>query len=219
MTETQAPIQANYNPLVDMKEMTFTFRKTKDAETGVETKRENIVAKVQVPSVEGIVKMLENGGKSLELLQSSVESTITDYIKSLLSDDATITSDNFPTEAVTWETIANLPDTDRRGRGIPKELWEGFVESYIESMPAIIGKPADVVKKQASHLANKFQVLKTHEKKNELLPKFVEMLTLYVNSCPDAEQYAAPIEFLIKKADEFMNTDKSTDIAENLGFE
>ena len=108
MTETQAPIQANYNPLVDMKEMTFTFRKTKDAETGVETKRENIVAKVQVPSVEGIVKMLENGGKSLELLQSSVESTITDYIKSLLSDDASITSDNFPTEAVTWETIANL---------------------------------------------------------------------------------------------------------------
>ena len=35
-------------------------------------------------------------------------------------------------------------------------------------------------------------------------PKFVEMLTLYVNSCPDAEQYAAPIEFLIEKADEFM---------------
>ena len=218
MSETQQ-IQANYNPLVDSKEVTFSFRKTKDAETGVETKRESIVAKLSIPSVEGIVKMLENGGKELELLQSAVESTITDYVKSLLSDDQSITSENFPTDRVTWEVIANLPDTDRRGRGIPKELWEGFIESYIEAMPAITGKPVDVVKKQAAHLANKFQVLKTHEKKNELLPKFVEMLALYTNSCPDAEQYSAPIEFLVKKADEFMNTDKSTDMAENLGFE
>ena len=140
-------------------------------------------------------------------------------MKSLLSDDQSITSENFPSDRVTWEVIANLPDTDRRGRGIPKELWEGFIESYIEAMPAITGKSVEVVKKQAAHLANKFQVLKTHEKKNELLPKFVEMLALYTNSCPDAEQYSAPIEFLVKKADEFMNTDKSTDMAENLGFE
>ena len=71
MSETQQ-IQANYNPLVDSKEVTFSFRKTKDAETGVETKRESIVAKLSIPSVEGIVKMLENGGKELELLQSAV---------------------------------------------------------------------------------------------------------------------------------------------------
>ena len=155
MSETQQ-IQANYNPLVDSKEVTFSFRKTKDAETGVETKRESIVAKLSIPSVEGIVKMLENGGKELELLQSAVESTITDYVKSLLSDDQSITSENFPSDRVTWEVIANLPDTDRRGRGIPKELWEGFIESYIEAMPAITGKSVDVVKKQAAHLANKF---------------------------------------------------------------
>ena len=217
MTE-QTQIQANHNPLADRKEVTFGFRKTKDAETGVETKREAVVANLEIPSVEGIVKMLEEGGKSLELLQASVESTITDYVKSTLSDDPSITSENFPYDKVTWEVIANLPDTDKRGRGIPKELWEQFIESYIETMPSVIGKSVDVVKKQASHLANKFQVLKTHEKKNELLPKFVEMLALYTNSAPDAEQYAAPIEFLLKKAEEFMNSDKSTDLAENLGF-
>lgn len=215
---TGQEIKANFNSLVDEKEITFTFRKTKDAETGVETKRENIIGKIQIPSVEGIVKILENGGKELELLQSAVESTITDYAKQVLGDDPKITTENFPTASITWETIANLPDTDRRGRGIPKEIWEGFIESYIETMPAVIGKSVDVVKKQSSHLANKFQVLKTHEKKNELLPKFVEMLSLYVNNAPDAEQYAAPIEFLIKKAEEYMATDKSEDLAENLGF-
>ena len=73
----QTQIQANHNPLVDRKEVTFSFRKTKDPETGVETKREAVVANLEIPSVEGIVKMLEEGGKSLELLQASVESTIT----------------------------------------------------------------------------------------------------------------------------------------------
>lgn len=212
-------IQANYDPMVDTKEVTFTFRKTKDSETGVVTKRDNIVAKVHYPSIEGIIKMLNEGGKSLELLQSSVENTINEYIKQVLGDDPTITSDNFPTDKVTWDVIANLPDTERRGRGIPKETWEAFIEAYIEVMPGVIGKPVDVVKKQAAILGQKFQPLKNHEKKNELLPKFLEMLTLFTNTYPEADQYSGVIEFLIKKADEFMNVDKSADLAENLGFE
>lgn len=137
----------------------------------------------------------------------------------MLSDDQTITTENFPYDKVTWEVIANLPDTDRRGRGIPKELWDGFIESYIETMPSVIGRSVDVVKKQASHMANKFQILKTHEKKNEVLPKFVEMLALYVNTYPEADQYSAVVEYLLKKAEEFMAVDKSAELAENLGFE
>lgn len=211
-------IQANHNPLVDTKEITFNFRKTKDAETGVETKREAVVARLAIPSIEGIVAILEQGGKGLDLLQSAVEGVIADYAKQLLADDATLTSENFPVDKVTWDTIANLPETERRGRGISKEVWEDFIKSYVEAMPAIIGKPVEVVKKQASILAQKFQPLKNHEKKDELLPKFVEMLSLYTNGAADAEQYAAPVEFLLKKAEEFLNSDNSTNLAENLGF-
>lgn len=218
MTEAQA-IQPNYNPLADTKEFTFTFRKSKDSDTGIETKRANIIGRIAIPSVEGIVKILENGGKELELLQSAVESVLTDYAKQVIGDDTNITSDNFPSDSITWEVVANMPDSDRRGRGIPKELWEQFIESYIETMPAVVGKPVDVIKKQAAHLGNKFQVLKTHEKKNEILPRFVEALALYVNSVPEAEQYSLCIEFLLKKAEEFMATDKSTDLANNLGFD
>ena len=214
----QALIQANHNPLVDVKETVFTFRKTKDEETGTETKRANIVAKLQVPSVEGIIAILQEGGKPLELLQSAVEDVITSYAKQILADDTSITSENFPSHLVTFDAIANLPDTDRRGRGIPKEVWEDFIKSYIEVMPAIIGKPVDVVKKQATILAQKFQQLKNHEKKNELLPKFIEMLTLYVSNAPDAEQYAAPVEFLLKKAEQFMNQDDNANLEEALGF-
>lgn len=213
-----AAITANHNPLVDVKEFTFTFRKTKDEESGVETKRNSVVAKLQIPSIEGIVKILEEGGKGLELLQSAVESVIQDHAKSVLGDDGTLTTENFPSDTITWDAIANLPDADRRGRGIPKELWEDFLKSYIENMPAIIGKPVDVVKKQASILAAKFQPLRTHEKKNELLPKFIEMLSLYLSNVADAEQFQAPIEFLLKKADQFMNADTSANLEDALGF-
>lgn len=223
-TATEVPanqaqtIAANHNPLVDVKEFNFTFRKTKDEESGVETKRNAVTAKLQVPSVEGIVKILEQGGKGLELLQQAVESVIQDYAKSLLADDGTITSDNFPSDTVTWDAIANLPDTDRRGRGIPKELWEDFLKSYVETMPAIIGKPVEVVKKQASIMAAKFQPLRNHEKKNDLLPKFVEMLALYMSNAQDAEQFSAPIEFLLKKAEQFMTADTSANLEDALGF-
>lgn len=214
----QAVIHANHDPKVDVKETTFTFRKTKDEETGVESKRPNVIAKLQIPSVEGIIAILQEGGKGLELLQSAVEDVVTSYAKQVLADDPSITSDNFPSHLVTFQAIADLPDTDRRGRGIPKEVWEDFIKSYIEAMPAIIGKPVDVVKKQAAILAQKFQPLKNHEKKNDLLPKFIEMLALYVSNAQDADQYSAPVEFLMKKAEQFMNADNTANLEEALGF-
>lgn len=218
-TETRQEIVANHDPLVDYKDISFGFRRTKDPETGVETKRDNVDVRVAIPSIEGIVKILEDGGAELELLQSAVESTIYDYCRSVLNDDPKITSDNFPLEKVTWTAIANLPSTDKRGRGIAKEVWEGFLESYIAYMPAAIDKDEDVVKKQASHLANRFQVLKTHERKNELLPKFIEMITIYTNVAPDADEYSSCVEFLVNKAEEYMQADVSADLADNLGFD
>jgi hypothetical protein len=211
-------IVANHNPLVDTKEFTFNFRKVKNEETGIESKRDSVTARLAVPSVEGIIKILEEGGKPLELLLSLVESGVTDYAKQRLADDPSLTSENFPVGEVTFEAIANLPETERKGRGIAKEVWEDFIKSYIETMPAVIGKPVEVVKKQASILAQKFQPLKNHEKKNELLPKFVEMLALYANGAPDAEQFTAPVEFLVRKAQEFMAADTSANLADNLGF-
>jgi hypothetical protein len=168
--------------------------------------------------VEGIIEILKAGGKGLELLQSAVENVVVDYARQRLADNISITSDNFPSSEITWDAIANLPETERKGRGIPKEVWEDFIKSYIDVMPSVISKPLEVVKKQASILAQKFQPLKMHEKKNELLPKFIEMLATYANNAPDAEQFIAPVEFLIRKAEEFMVADNSADLADNLGF-
>lgn len=219
MTDTQTTEELqNPNPLVDKKEFTFSFRKTKDETTGVESKRAAVTAKLEIPSVEGIIEIIRGGGKGLELLQAAVENQIVDFARSLLSDDSSITTDNFPYDKISWELIADQPESERRGRGIPKELWEDFIKSYIEQMPAVLGKPMDNIKKQASILAQKFQPLRAHEKKNEILPNFVNVLTLYANNVPEAEQYSAILEFLVKKAEQFMEQDNAADLEKNLGF-
>lgn len=203
--------------MTELKEFTFNFRTTKD-DQGVEYKRDSVIINLAVPTAEGIKAFIDAGGNEYELLQNAIEDTIAGHVRTMLGNDSTLTSETFPVDKVSWELIANQPATDRRGRGIPKEVWDGFIESYCNVMPGVIDRPLDTVKKQASHLANKFQVLKTHEKKNELLPRFVEMLALYVNAAPDADEFSAPVQFLLNKAEEFMQEDKSADLVDALGF-
>lgn len=211
-------IVAAHNPLVDTVEFNFGFRKQKNDETGVETKRPNVELKVQVPSVEGIVDILTRGGKELELLQTAVRDQFDQYIKSILSDDDSLTSENFPIDSITWAAIANQPESERKGRGIAKEIWEDFIKSYLDHMPALTGRTLEQVKRQASILAAKLNPLKNHEKKEDILPKFKEQLTIYLNNAPEAETYAGCVEFLLKKADSLLNAEKESNLEANLGF-
>ena len=215
-------IEANYDKFHTLKEKKYGFRTVKDTETGVETKRATIEVKLPVLSVEGIVDILRNAQerpKELELLLSAIESIYDDTAKSLLADDASITADNFPFDKLTWNAIANQPEAERRGRGIPKEVWEDFIKSYIAIMPSVTGKAIKLVEKQAAILAQKLNPLRAHEDKDVLLPKFKEMLGLYMNAAPDAENFQECIVFLIDKADKYLSADKNANLAANLGFD
>lgn len=218
MSESQTQVTANHNPMVDSKEFTFSFRKTKDEDTGIETKRESVVTKLDIPSFEGIAAIVNNGGAGLELLRTVVENALVDFARQTLNDDPALTTDNFPSGKITWEELANLPESERRGRGIPKETWEEFIKSYQTHMPALLNKSMDNIKKQATILAAKFQPLKNHEQKDTILPHFINALSVYTSSVPEAENYTACIEFLLKKADQYLNSDNTADLAANLGF-
>lgn len=219
-TATGTPaIVLSRDPRFDLKDMKFSFRTVKDAETGVETKRPTVEVKLPVLSYEGIGDILMGSDvKAQELLLQAVESVYADYIKSLLAEDPTLTSDNFPFDKTTWESIANQPDAERRGRGIAKEIWEDFFKDYVAIMPSLTGKEAKFIEKQAAVLAQKLNPLKNHEKKAELLPKFKDQLTVYLNGAKNAETYVECVEFLMKKADALLNSDSESNLAANLGF-
>ncbi len=227
MTEQATPettvavpeITANYDQFHTAKEMKFGFRTLKDEETGVESKRASVEVKVPVLSVQGIVRVLQTGGKELDYLMSVVEGSYSDYIKYLLGNDTSITSENFPYDKVTWEAMANQPESERKGRGIAKEIWEDFIKDYISVMPGLTGKAVKHIEKQAAVLAQKLNPLKNHEDKETLLPKFQDMLAVYAQGSPNAENFEACVKFLTEKADTFLKAEAESNLSANLGFE
>jgi len=203
MTE-QNTINASYNKFVDEKEVKFSFRTVKDEATGLESKRATIEQKLPVPSIEGIIAILEAGGKQLELLQDTVAEVIYGRAREILADDEKLTE--VPVDQLTWEVIANLPKAERKGRGIPKETWEDFSKDYVAVMPSVTGKTAEQVGNAAKILLNKFAQVKTNKPVVNLLKG---QLALYLNSSPNAESFSECVEFLVNKADTLLAADEA----------
>ena len=211
MTDSQNQnIQANFDNTVDVKEYKFHFKTVRDKESGIETKRPTIELKLPVPSVEGIIAILEAGGKQLELLQSAVSDIVVAQARSLLSDNENMTADNFPYAQCNWEFIANMPEAEKRGRGIPKEVWEEFAADYIEVMPSITGKTSEQVALAAKLFLNRFQQVKTNK---PVIGKLREQLAIYANNSKQAENFADCIKFLDDKANDLLEADETALLA------
>ena len=227
-TEAAKPVLNIPNPdkFHQLQDIKFSFRKVTDEATKVETKRPTIETKLPMLNFDGVVKILtdksegvEGSQKPYDLLMGAVFSVYESAIKDFLSDNPSVTSENFPYEKFTWDAIANQPESERKGRGIAKEIWEDFVKSYINVMPGLTGKPKENIERQASIFAQKLNPLKNHEQKEQILPKLKESLTVYINGAgEDAETYAACVEFLSNKADSILNSDKDANLLQNLGF-
>lgn len=199
-------ITANFNKNVDEKEVKFNFRTVKDEATGLESKRPSVELKLPIPSVEGIIAILEAGGKQLELLQEAVADIIINRARELVSDKEDASADNFPYAELAWEVIANLPKAERKGRGIAKEVWEDFSKDYIATMPAVTGKSAEQVGNAAKILLNKFSAVKSNKPVISLLKS---QLGLYLNSSANAEQFSDCVEFLLQKAQTLLDADEA----------
>ncbi len=195
-------IKVNHNFAVDVKAVKFNFKRQKDKDTGIETIREAVELAVPFPSVEGILAILEAGGTQLDLLQDAVEAVIVAVARDIIAEDTAINASNFPIDKITWEAIANMPKAQRRGGGIPKEVWEGFGQDYIEVMPEATGKSVEQITNASKILVGKLSNVRTNEPVLELL---VTQLAIYADNSPNIEEYKECVEFLLNKADTFLN--------------
>ena len=195
-------VQANFDNKVDTKNVKFHFKKDQ-----LGNKRDTVeLDKLPVPSVEGIVEILQAGGKQLELLLSAVAEVVIAQARSILNDNETMTAATFPLDQLSWEAIANMPEAEKRGRGIPKELWEQFANDYITVMPALTGKTAEQVGNAAKLFLNKFQAVKTNK---QVLGYLQEQLAIYISNSSNAEEFADCVKFLNDKAETLLAADDS----------
>lgn len=202
---TQAQVVPNFDNTVDVKEFKFHFKKDQ-----LGNKRESVELKLPVPSVEGLVKILEAGGKQLEMLISAATDVVISQARGLLNDNDSMTAKDFPMEQCTWEFIANMPEAEKKGRGIPKETWEEFATDYITVMPGITGKSEDQVSLAAKLFLNKFQSVKTNK---PVLKKLQEQLAMYANGSPNAENYSDCVKFLSEKVETLLQADETAMLA------
>lgn len=207
---TRLDIKANHNPLLDSKPTKFHFKSVKDEATGLSSKRPSVELNLVVPSVEGIIEIIQTGGKGLELLQEAVEAIVNSRAREIINEKEDVTADNFPYEELLWEKIANLPKAERRGGGIAKETWEDFAKDYIAIMPSVTGKSAEQVANAVKIYLTKFASVKSNKPVLKLLQ---DQLAVYVNHSPQAESFSDCVDFLNNKADNLLNMDEAALIA------
>ena len=214
MVQLRESISSNYNFNVDVKPVKFNFKKSKDKDTGIITEREALELAIPYPSVEGIVAILEadDGGKQLELLMDAMSDVINSVAREIIFDDSKINAATFPVDKLSWEAIANMPKAQRRGGGIPKEIWDDFAKNYVEVMPQATGRTVEQITNMARILQSKLGSVKTNIPVLELV---VEQLAVYAENSPNAEEFADCIEFLAKKADTLLHVSPE-DLLSNL---
>lgn len=197
----------------------FKFRKVTDKETKVETQRESILLHIPVLSVEGIIDILENGDtrpKEFELLVSSLADVVINSVKDALAEDSTLTAENFPLAKYTFAEIANAPESERASRGLDKELVAAFLVDYIEVMPAALGKDVKVVEKQAAIIQQRFNPIRNHAQKDQIISGFQKSLDLYAVSTKELETFAPVVESLQKRLKAL--SEQEVSMTDALGF-
>lgn len=200
-------IVANVDKTVDMKEFEFRFNKDK-----MGNKRANVKLVAPVPSVEGLISIIEKGGKDLELVFDAMYDTIRGVMSELVSAKEDASQENFPFAECTWTKIANMTKEDRRSSAIPSEVWEAFCKDYIAVMPGLTGKTLENVTNATIVYVKKFAPWKTDKKTISLLKN---QLALYAETA-NAEQFSNILELLVRRADAYLSADDLAAVAGNL---
>ena len=201
-------INPTFDKTVDVKDFTFNFKKDK-----LGNKRPSVELKLPVPSVEGLVNIIERGGKGLELLQEAMYDTVRAQAANIVSDDEKVTQTTFPSAQVLWDVIANMPKADRRSNAIDASAWEAFAKDYIDIMPSLTGKSTEAVTNATMVYLKKFSFVKTNK---DVISKLKDQLALYLEHSKNTEQFQDILDLLLTKADTYLNANEVELLVSNL---
>jgi hypothetical protein len=212
MTET------TIDPSVQTSNFKFGFKKDK-----LGNKRATVEIVGLIPSKEGLLHIINSGGKALEFLQELVYDGIRTAIASDVSEDEKFDQNTYNAAELkvgdntypkySFEGIANQPREDRRASSIPEEQWKGFAEDYIKVMPSVANKTVEQLQAAIYVYTRKFRDIKTDKTS---LGKLKEQLALYLQHSQDAENYMDVLELLIKKCDEYLASNDVQKLIANL---
>ena len=193
----QAPVE-----LIVKKETAFHFKKD---ELG--NKRPSVTIALPYLTLAGVAAIINSGDeKQHDLLLGALEDIIYVQAREQVNADANITSDTLDYSKLSWDFISKIPKAERRGAGIPKEIWEAFAADYLSIMPGLIGRDVEKVTNAATILTKRFQPVKTVKK---VIAQLSDYLDVWFANTANADDLAEVYEFLKKKAEELLAADEA----------
>lgn len=127
-------------------------------------------------------------------------------------DDKPVNSqDELDLSKLTLDYLANQPESERRGGGIAKEVWEAFEKNYV-AVKVAMGKELDKASNAAKIFVKKLQPVRTQKQILNFLKG--ELDTWYQGTDKEAqEEFSGVYEFLVTKVDTFMKIDDAALLA------
>lgn len=181
-----------------LREAKFHFKKNELGE-----KRPTVLLQVPSITLEGLVGALQDE-KQRSFIIDIINNEIIAAARVQVNDEQKPVNkqEDLDVGKLLIEALANEPKGERVGRGIAKELWEGFAADYISIMPAIQNKTAEQVGNAAKLFLTKLQACKTNKPVLAVMQKYLD---LWFSSTPNADEFQECYSFLADKAETFLN--------------
>ena len=192
----------------------FRFKKVVDPDTKRETKRPPVSLQIPVLTPRGLSNFMAEDAKVSEFVLNAVNDLIIEYVRELVnSDEAPVNVQNdLDFNKIDAVTLANLPPSEARGRGIAKEIWDAWAVDYRSVMMANFAKTSKACDAALSYFLKRCQTVKSEKK---MLAKLDELLTQYASVTMNLEDFTGIVEFLAGKIKVF-SEDSETARAEAL---
>lgn len=203
-----ADITVNADKTVDIKDFSFRFKKDK-----MGNQRSKVELKLPVPSYEGVIQILQAGGKQLDLLMDAMYDVVRSVAADVVAENEKISQENFPVDKITWKAIAEMPKEDRRSSTIAKEVWEAFAADYLEVMPGVTNKSAEAIGNAVEVYLKKFTIVKGRK---DVLGKLKDQLGLYMEHSKKAEEFQEILDLLFKRIETYLAADDVEALVSNL---
>lgn len=202
-------------PLVVQKEEKFSFRTvtTKDEDLGeeIKTKRPTVALNLPIPTAAGLIRALHTE-KNVEYILQLVEDAIVSAARDQVSreNNPVNTQEELDLSKLTIDYLANEPASERKGRGIAKEVWADFAEDYINIMPALINRPKEKVENAAKMFLQKLQPVKGNK---VILGALAGYLDTWASNTQNLDAFQECYKFLSDKLDTFLKVSEADMLA------